>query len=120
MLCRPTFISDLAVCPVLYHLYVICSLDILLTADWLFIQQGREQVVNEYLCYQNKKRQSFDHEKGQQVLKRVHLPTKVGPHTKGPYCIEQVHPNGILTIWLRPGVFERINIRRLKPYQEPT
>jgi len=95
-------------------------LDIPLTADWLVIQQRREQLVNESLRRQNKKRRSFDYEQGQQVLKRVLSPTKLGLRNKGPYRIEQVHTNGTLTIRLRPGVFERISIRRLKPYREQT
>ena len=33
--------------------------------------------------------------------------------------IERVHVNGNVTIALKPGVLERINIRRVKPYFEP-
>ena len=44
----------------------------------------------------------------------------LGQRNEGPYRIERMHTNGALTIRLRPGVFEQISIRRLKPYQEPT
>mgnify|MGYP003310375325 CR=1 FL=1 len=54
---------------------------------------------------------------GQKVLKKVHNPTKLGVRTSGPYPIERVHVNGNLTILLRPGVTERINIRRIIPYR---
>jgi len=53
-------------------------------------------------------------------LKRIYKPTKLGRRVEGPYIVQQVHTNGTLTIQLRPGVNERINIRRLKPYCVPT
>ncbi len=45
------------------------------------------------------------------TLKKVHDPTKLGVRTEGPYTIERVHINGNLTILLREGITERINIR---------
>ena len=39
---------------------------------------------------------------------------------EGPYPIKRVHVNGNVTIALKPGVFESINIQRIKPYREPT
>jgi len=53
---------------------------------------------------------------GQQVLKKVHNPTKLGVRTSGPYTIAQIHVNGNITIQLRPGITERINMRRVVPY----
>ncbi len=35
------------------------------------------------------------------------------------YVIKQVHVNGNVTVQLRTGVTERLNIRRVKPYHEP-
>ena len=35
----------------------------------------------------------------------------------GPYTIERVHVNGNLTLQLRQGVTECINIRRVLPYR---
>jgi hypothetical protein len=63
------------------------------------------------------KRQHYDYAAGEQVLKKVHNPTSLGVRTNGPYTIDRVHVNGTLTITLRPGVTERINIRRLVPYR---
>ena len=77
-------------------------LGIPLIADWLVIQQRREQLVNESLRRQNKIRQFFDYGQGHQVLKRDHLYMRLGPRTKGPYHIERVHTNGTLTIRLCP------------------
>jgi hypothetical protein len=54
----------------------------------------------------NRKQCHYDYAPGQQVLKKVHNPTKLGVRTTGPYNIEQVHVNGTLTIELRRGVNE--------------
>ena len=54
------------------------------------------------------------------MLKKVHDPTKLGIRTQGPYKIIQVHTNGTLTMELRPGITERINIRRVIPFHEET
>ncbi|KAL7525212.1 hypothetical protein ACHAXR_000905, partial [Thalassiosira sp. AJA248-18] len=73
--------------------------------------------VNENLRRANRKRRQYDYAPGQQVLKKVHDPAKLGVRTAGPYTIERVHVNGTVTIELRQGVTERINIRRLIPYR---
>ena len=91
-------------------------LNVPLIADWQSIARLREHHVNENLCRANRKCYQFDYAPGQQVLKRVHNPTKLGVRTDGPFTIERVHVNGNLTIILRPGVTERINIRRVLPY----
>ena len=57
---------------------------------------------------------------GGKVLKKIHDRTKLGLRWEGPYPIERVHVNGNVTVALKPGVLERINIRRVKPYHEPT
>ena len=92
-------------------------LNVPLVADWQAIARAREQHVNENLRRANMKRRQYDYAPGQQVLKKVHQPTKLGERTTGPYRVEQVHVNGNLTIKLRPGVTERINIRRILPYR---
>ena len=38
----------------------------------------------------------------------------------GPYRVSQVYTNGTLDVERRPGVIERLNIRRLLPYFQPT
>ena len=95
-------------------------LDIPLIADWRVIKQRREQLVNESLRRNNTKRRNFDYEQGQRVLKKRHKPNKLGLRTEGPYDITRIHTNGTVTIQLRQGVTERINIRRVIPYHEPT
>ena len=92
-------------------------LNIPLVADWKAKATCHKHHVNENLCRANRKRRQYDYAPGQQVLKKVHDPTKLGVRTDGPYTIERVHVNGNLTIILRPGVTERINIRRVLPYR---
>jgi hypothetical protein len=55
-------------------------------------------------------------EVGDEVLRLVYRPDKMEPRAVGPYRITRVHSNGTITIELSPGVVERINIRRVKPY----
>ncbi len=57
-----------------------------------------------------------DYALGQLVLKKVHNPTKLGVRTEGPYTIECIHVNGNLTILLREGITECINIHMVLPY----
>ena len=92
-------------------------LNIPLIADWHSITNKREHLVNENLRRANKRRRRFDNAPNQQVLKKLHEPTKLGERKVGPYRIANVHTNGTLTIELRPGVTERINIRRVTPYR---
>ncbi len=92
-------------------------LNVPLIADWQAIAYTREHHVNENLRRANRKRHQFDYAPGQQVLKKVHNPTKLGVRTKGPYTIERAYVNGNLTILLREGISERINIRRVLPYR---
>ena len=92
-------------------------LNIPLVADWQAIAARREQHINDNLRRANKKRRQYDYTSGQKVLKKVHDPTKLGVRHSGPYAIERVHVNGTITIQLRPGLSERINIRRVIPYR---
>jgi hypothetical protein len=91
-------------------------LNVPLIADWQAIARTCEHHVNENLQRANRKRRQFDYAPGQQVLKKVHDPTKLGVRTEGPYTIECNDNNGNLTILLRKGITERINIRRVLPY----
>ena len=87
-------------------------LNIPLIADWHAITQKREHSINENLIRENNKRRRYNYVVNQQVLKVRHNPRKLGHRTAGP------HVNGTLTIELKPGISERINIRRVIPYKE--
>jgi hypothetical protein len=88
-----------------------------LIADWQAIARTCEHHVNENLLCANRKQCQFDYAPGQQVLKKVHNPTKLGVRTEDPYTIERVHVNGNLTILLHEWITERINIHRVLPYR---
>jgi hypothetical protein len=59
----------------------------------------------------------YDYALGQQVLKKVHNPTKLVVRTEILSTIECVHINGNLTILLHEEITECINIRRVLPYR---
>ena len=52
------------------------------------------------------------------VLKIRHKLHKLGHRTAGPYKVLQTHVNRTLTIEVKPGISEIINIRRVIPYKE--
>jgi hypothetical protein len=91
-------------------------LNVPLIADWQAIVRTCEHHVNENLRCANRKQRQYDYALGQQVLKKVHDPTKFEVRTEGPYTIECVHVNGNLTKLLREGITEHINICRALPY----
>ena len=88
-----------------------------LIVDWQAIARTCEHHVNETLRCANRKQHQFDYAPGQQVLKKVHNPTKLGVRMEGPSTIERVHVISNLTILLHEGITECINIRRVLPYR---
>jgi hypothetical protein len=91
-------------------------LNMVLIADWQAIAHTCEHHVNEILQCANRKQRQFDYALGQQVMKKVHNPTKLGVRTDGLYTIERIHVNGSLTISLRGGITECIIISRVLLY----
>ncbi len=91
-------------------------LNIILIVDWHVITKWREHLVNENLMHDNRKRCRHDYAVDHRVSKKHHNPTKLGPRTSGPYRVVQTHVNRTVTIELRQGVTERINIRRIIPF----
>jgi hypothetical protein len=79
-------------------------LNVPLIADWQAIACTREHHVNENFRHANRKQRQYDYTPGQQVLKKVHDPTKLGVRTEGPYTIEHIHINGNLTILCVKGL----------------
>ncbi len=66
-------------------------LNVPLIADWQAIARTCDHHVNENLRCANSKQRQYDYAPGQQVLKKVHNPTKLGVRMEGPYTIECVH-----------------------------
>jgi transposase InsO family protein len=92
-------------------------LNLPLVTDLQQLQKRRQEVIDKTLLAANTKRYSYDYEVGDEVLLLVYRPDKLEPRAVGPYPVTQVHTNGTLSIELSPGVIERVNIRRLKPYR---
>jgi transposase InsO family protein len=91
-------------------------LDIPVIADWEFIREHRQQLIDQRLIAANRKRFAYDYHIGDEVLKLEYKPNKLSTRAKGPYRIIEVHTNGTITIQLNNNTIERISIRRVKPY----
>ncbi len=113
---QTTIATTLGSTPVALALARDMFLNVPLIADWQAIARTCEHHVNENLRCANRRQCQYDYAPGQQVLKKVHDPTKLGVTTEGPYTIECVHVNDNLTILLCEGITERINIHRVLPY----
>ncbi len=85
-------------------------LNIPLIADWHAVMLRREHLINENLMRKNQKWRRHDYIPQQKVLKKTWKHRKLGMRTTGPYTILQTHVNGTVTIELRPGILERLNI----------
>jgi hypothetical protein len=62
-------------------------LNVPLIADWQAFVHTCEHQVNENLRCANRKQRQYDYALGQQVLKKVHNPTKLRVRTESPYTI---------------------------------
>jgi hypothetical protein len=93
-------------------------LNIPLIADWHNITQRGEHLIHENLMRENQKRRAYDYAPQQMVLKKKWKPKKLGKRTSGQYRMVQIHVNGTVTIQLRPGLAEIINIRKIIPYKQ--
>ncbi len=91
-------------------------LNVPLIADWQAIACTREHHVSENLRHATRKQRQYDYALGQQVLKKVHNPKKLGVRTEGSYTIEPIQVNGNLIILLHEGITECIKIRRVLLY----
>jgi hypothetical protein len=92
-------------------------LDILLVADLIEISQCRQQLIDQKTIKANPHCISHDFQPAEEVLVLTHNPDKLEPRVHGPYRVEQVHVNGTITIRRAPGITQRINICRVKPYR---
>ena len=90
-------------------------LNIPLIADWHAITLRREHLINENLIRENQKRRRYDYLPQQRILKKRWKPHKLDERMSGPYRVPQTHVIGTVTIELRPGVSEKLNIRRIIP-----
>ncbi len=81
-----------------------------LISDWQAITRTHGHHVNENLRHANRKQSQFNYALGQQVLKKVHNPTKLGVRMEGPYTIEPVHVNCNIRSAKQDDIYEASNI----------
>ena len=91
-------------------------LPIPLLTDWNMIRHRRQTLIDNNARAANRRRIFRDYSAGDQVLLHVCDPRKLDQRAIGPFAITQVHVNGTVTIQRAPGVTERVNIRRIRPY----
>ena len=96
-------------------------LDLPFVADLIAIQKMRQRQVDMRLIRANAQRISKDWKVGDMVLVRGSTKSsdKAYPRFRGAYPIIRVHTNGNVTVRHNNGVEERVNIRRIKPYNSP-
>ena len=96
--------------------------------DWHYMQTRRQRIASENNARENARRISHEYKVGDKVLKargnpsnKKEISATLQKPYEGPYEITNVWNNGTVTIrrTVRGGaVFERINIRRIKPFHD--
>ena len=85
-------------------------------ADWARIRQRKQTQINTANLQENMQRIPHEYKVGDQVLlENYGIKAKLSPPRKGPYNITNVYTNGTVRIQ-RGAVSERVNLRRLTPY----
>ena len=79
------------------------------------LQKIRQARIDKRLLRANASRIPHDFKVGEQVFLRwLHeSKNKAKPAWKGPFPITRVHANNTVTVELRPGVTDRVSIRRI-------
>ena len=82
-----------------------------------YIQQRKQDIINQNNARENAKRIPHEYHKGDLVLLRVGTENKYEQPYSGPHTIHQVNSNG--TVRISNGVItETVNIRRLQPFKK--
>ena len=94
--------------------------DVPLLADFITLHEHRQQMVDTNLMKHNAKRREWHFQVGDTVLLRQKNPSKLQERATGPFPISHVYTNGTVDVMRSPDIIERVNIRRLVPYKQPT
>ena len=92
-------------------------LNLPVVANWEQIRQRKQAQIDYDAARENRRRYTRDYQPGDEVLVIVKDPTKMEDRMEGPYTVTQVFNNGTVAIQRTPNVVERINVRRIKPYE---
>ena len=85
-------------------------------ANWEFIQQRKQDIINQNNARENAKRIPHEYKQGDLVLLRIGTEYKYEQPYSGPHKVEEVFQNGTVRI-TKGAVTETVNIRRLQPYK---
>ncbi len=93
--------------------------DILFIADWKIIGEHRQRLTDLNTARENEGRIDHDYKVGQKIIVRNKgIPCKAQSiWQKDPWTIMTVHTNGTITIQCG-NKLERLNIRKVKPFEE--
>jgi hypothetical protein len=93
--------------------------DIPFIADWKTIGEHRQRLTDHNTDHYNKGRIDYDYKVGQKILVQnkgiLHKSQSIWQND--PWTITTVHTNGTITVQRR-NKLERLNIRRVKPFEE--
>jgi hypothetical protein len=89
--------------------------DIAHVADWQYIKQRKQLLINKNNINENKKRIDYDYAVGESIMKIKAGTLKMEQPREGPFPILRVHSNGTITIQKGP-IEERLNVRQVLPY----
>ena len=92
-------------------------LNIPVVADWEMLRQRRQAVMDCDNARENRRRHTKDYVAGDEVLIIKKDGSKLSDKGIGPFTVHNDWQNGTVSIIRRPGVYERINVRRIKPYR---
>ena len=91
-------------------------LPIPIITDLNILRSKRQAIIDQNNLRDNRRRRNHDYVVGDQIMLIKNDPAALEDRNKGLYTITQVHANGTVTFMRNEEVFERINVRRIKPY----
>ena len=88
------------------------------TANWEYIKQQKQRLINKNNERENSKRVPHQYKAGDKALLKKGTEFKYESPYEGPYPILQVNDNGTVRLKMR-SITDTVNIRRLTPYNDP-
>ena len=85
-------------------------------ADYNLLRARRQAVIDDNNRRANLRRRFKDYTNGDQVLLFTIDRATLQERAIGPFPVVDVHVNGTITIQREQNVVERVNIRRVRPY----
>ena len=90
-------------------------LPVQIIADWECIRHRKQNMIHTNCIKENNKRKPYDFQPGHELM-LSEGGAKLTPRFLGPFIITKTHTNGTVTIKRTPHHYQRVNIRRIKPY----